>query len=427
MDSREAQRTTVEPAPRNGNGAATVTAPPTTTVETEERTGPRKRYIALVIGLIVAIALLLYGVRWFSYARAHESTDDARVDANVIQITSKITERVDQVLVDTNQPVHKGQLLIVLNSADERAKLDQAQANLQLAQQTQSAGTTQGSGGISQAQAEISNASAQVPAAQAAVAQAQAQVQVARAQVPAAREALNRAQADLARTESLVNSGDLPRQQLDAARAAAAQAAAQYRSALDNVSAAEANLQAAQSKVGAAVAGVSAAQGSLTTAQGKLSQAQAPAQISAQQAAVQVSKQQLSYTKIYSPVDGYVGERNVDVGQTVSPGTTLLTIIPKNGLFITANFKETQVGKMRPGQPVDITIDAYKGVKFHGHVVSINPASQNTYALVPAQNSTGNFVKVTQRIPVRIAVDDADPTKYPLRPGMSVEASVLTQ
>jgi membrane fusion protein (multidrug efflux system) len=222
----------------------------------------------------------------------------------------------------------------------------------------------------------------------------------------------------------LVNSGDVPRQQLDAAKAAYAQAESQYRAAEDNVNVALANLAAAQQKVGAAQAGVGAAQGGVTAAQGKLNQAQAPAQIAAQRAAVSIAQQNLAYTKIYSPVDGYVGEKSVEIGQTVSLGSTLLTVIP-NQVFITANFKETQIGSMRPGQPVDVKVDAYKGVTFHGRVDSINPASQNTYALVPAQNSTGNFVKVTQRIPVKIVFDkDTDLNRYPMRPGMSVTASV---
>lgn len=414
MENREAERTSTEGKPRT-NGAAIIE-------ESPERTGPRKRYIALVIGIIVAIAIVLWGIRWFSYARTHQSTDDARVDANVIQISSKISERVSQVLVDAGQPVKKGQLLLVLDNTDERAKLDQAKANLQLAQQNLQSGSLQGAGGVSQAQAEISNAAAQVPAAQAQADAAQAQVQVAQAQVPAARQALARAQADLSRTQSLVNTGDLPRQQLDAAKAAQAQAAAQYRSALDSVSAAQANALAASSKIGAAQAGVSAAQGGLTAAQGKLSQAQATGQVAAQRAALDIAQQQLGYTKIYSPVDGFVGQRNVDVGQTVNTASTLLTIIPSNDLFITANFKETQVGAMRPGQPVDVSIDAYKGVKCRGIVDSINPASQNTYALVPAQNATGNFVKVTQRIPVRVKLTDCK--DLALRPGMSVETSV---
>src|SRR5579884_646192 len=384
------------------------------------------RPVLLVGGLVIVILAIVWGARWYAYARVHQSTDDARVDANTVAVTSKISERVDNVLVDTDQPVKRGQLLIVLDSADEQAKLAQAKANLQLALQNQQALTTQGSGGIVQAQADVQNAAAQVPVAQAGVQAARAQVQAAQAALPGAQQALAKARADYQRTQALVGSGDVPREQLDAVKAAYAQAQSQYNAAQDSVNVAEANVAAAQQKVAAAQAGVGAAQGGVQAAQGKLSQAQAPAQIAAQEAAVQLAQQNLANTKIYSPIDGYVGEKSVDVGQTVSPGLTLFTLIP-NRVFVTANYKETQVGKMRPGQPVDIRVDAYKGVTFHGKVIAINPASQNTYALVPAQNATGNFVKVTQRIPVKISIDDADPQKYPMRPGMSVETSVLVQ
>jgi membrane fusion protein (multidrug efflux system) len=280
---------------------------------------------------------------------------------------------------------------------------------------------------VSQAQANVQNAAAQVPVAQAGVSAAQAQVQQAQAALPGARQALANAQSNLQRTQSLVKTGDVPRSQLDTAQAQYAQAQSQYHAAQDAVNVAIANLRAAEQKVGAAQAGVAAAQGSVQAAQGKLSQAQAPAQIAAQRAAVQIAQQNLANTKIYSPIDGYVGEKSVEIGQTVNSGMTLLTLVP-NQVFITANYKETQVGNMRPGQPVDIKVDAYKGVTFHGTVDSINPASQNTYALVPAQNSTGNFVKVTQRIPVKIAFDkNTDFQNYPMRPGMSVETSVLVQ
>ena len=165
-----------------------------------------------------------------------------------------------------------------------------------------------------------------------------------------------------------------------------------------------------------------AASGGLTTAQGKLAQAADPSQVEAAAAQLDLAKQNLNYTRIYAAIDGYVGEKNAEVGQTVGAGLTLMTMIPHH-VYITANYKETQMGKMRVGQPVDIHVDAYKGVTFHGHVASINPASENTYALVPAQNATGNFVKVTQRIPVRIDVDDQR-ADMPLRPGMSVETYV---
>ena len=420
MQTRERDEQAVNPAV-NGKGMS---------VQQDDSadggSGRNMRPVLIIVGIVVAIAVIIWGIRWYSYARVHQSTDDARVDASTVAVTSKITERVDSILVDTNQPVKKGQLLIVLDNADEKAKLAQAQANLQLALQNQQALTTQGAGGVAQAQAGVQNAAAEVPVAQAGVQAAQAQLQAAQAALPGAQQALDKARADYQRAQSLVGSGDVPKSQLDATKAEYAQAQSQFNAAQDNVNVAQANVVAAQQKVGAAQAGVGAAQGNAQAAQGKLSQAQAPAQIAAQEAAVQLAQQNLANTKIYSPIDGYVGEKSVEIGQTVNAGLTMLTLIP-NQVFVTANYKETQVGNMHPGQPVDIKVDAYKGITFHGKVLSINPASQNTYALVPAQNSTGNFVKVTQRIPVKISIDDADPGKYPMRPGMSVETSVLVQ
>jgi membrane fusion protein (multidrug efflux system) len=422
MESREAEKTT-QATPTNGVGHSVA--------ETNganggdgSRTGPRKRYIFGAIGVLLAIAGLIWGIRYFIYAQAHESTDDARVDANAVQVNSKITERVNQILVDTNQPVHKGQLLVVLDSSDSQAKLAQAQANYDQALANQRTLTAQGHGGVVAAQADITSANAQVPIAQSGVGVAQAQFNAAQAQVPAAQQEFAKAEADLGRTESLVSTGDVPAQQLDAARATAASAASQLQAARYGVSEALANVTAAQQKVDATQAGVGSAQGGLLTAQGKLAQSADPSQVESFRAALDLAKQNLGYTRIYSPIDGYVGEKSVEVGQTVNPSVTLITLIP-NDIFITANFKETQMGSMRPGQPVDIRVDAYRGFAFTGRVESINPASQNTYALVPAQNATGNFVKVTQRIPVRIRFDNnVDFAKYPMRPGMSVEASV---
>ncbi|HLI95276.1 MAG TPA: HlyD family secretion protein [Candidatus Baltobacteraceae bacterium] len=389
--------------------------------------GRNMRPIFIGIGVIVAILAIIWGVRYFEYAHVHQTTDDARVDANTVAVTNKITERVDQILVDTDQPVKKGQLLVVLDSATERAAVAQAQANLELALENQQSGVTQGAGGVTQAQANVQNAAAEVPVAQAGVSAAQAQVQQAQAQLPGAAQAVANARANLQRTQALVRTGDVAKEQLDSAQAQFAQAESQYRAAQDAVNVAQANLGAAQQKVSAAQASVGAAQGGVQAAQGKLSQAQEPAQIAAQRAALQIAQQNLANTRIYAAMDGVIGEKSVEVGQTVSSGTTMLTLIPDQ-VFITANFKETQVGSMHAGQPVDIHVDAYKGVTFKGSVDSINPASQNTYALVPAQNSTGNFVKVTQRIPVKIVFErDTDFNKYPMRPGMSVEASVLVQ
>lgn len=428
MDTPAAQK---KPAPRQSNAML--------------------RQAGLILGAIIVIALLIWGIKYFLYARTHASTDDAKIDAASVAVTSKIAERVNRIYVDTDQRVHRGQLLIQLDDRDERSKLEQAnaavtaqraqaaasQANVALTQETVAAQSLEGLGGVTQAQSGVSNAQSGASAALGEADVAGAGVAQAQSAVPAAQEALMKARADLARTESLVGTGDLPRQQLDAARAAAAAAAAQYNESLAGVSAARDKLAAAQAQASGAAAGIGGARGALQSAHGKYLEASSPSRIAASQAQasaalanvaslqaqLQFAKDQLAETRIVAPVDGSIGEKNAEVGQTVAPGTTLLTIIPAQNIFITANFKETQIGDMRPGQPVDISIDAYKGVPFHGHVIAINPASQSTYSLIPPQNASGNFIKVTQRIPVKISVDDARPD-MPLRPGMSVETSV---
>ncbi|HEY1681162.1 MAG TPA: HlyD family secretion protein [Candidatus Tumulicola sp.] len=437
MDTREADQRTVAPKAPNGTaepkqpvaaGPATPAgrAPATTDdTDTQKLGGPPKRVIFGVLGVVVLVAALWFGIPWLSYMLAHQGTDDARVDADAVAVTSRINEKINQILVDTNQEVKHGQLLIVLDNKDEIARLKQAQAQYDLAIANQRTTTLQGRGGVAQAQGELVTNQAQVPVAQAGVSQASAQLQVSDAQLPAAQAAFDKAQADFARTQSLVASGDEPSQNMDTARAAYAQASAQFRGARDQISVAQANLSAAQERVNASNATIGAAQGGVTTAQGKLAQAADPSQVESAKAQLDLAKQNLTYTRVYAAIDGYVGEKNAEVGQTVAAGSTLMTLIPHR-IYITANFKETQMGSMRVGQPVDIKVDAYGGQTFHGHVISINPASQNTYALVPAQNATGNFVKVTQRIPVRISIDDQS-TDHPLRPGMSVETFVKTK
>ncbi len=377
----------------------------------EQKNGPRKRFIFIGVGAVVGVLLLIWGINWFMYARVHEGTDDARVDADAIAITSKIGERIDDVPVATNQQVKKGQTLVLLDKAVEQDQLRTAQAQYELALANLKNNTLQSQGGVQQAQAGSADASAGVGVAS-------AQLSAARAQVPAAQAAYDRAAADYNRTASLVASGDVARAQLDAARASEAAAAAGLQSAQQAVGVAAANVNAAEARV-------AGANGSIATAQGKLAQSADPSQVDSAAAQLSIAKQNLAYTTIVAPTDGFIGQKSADIGQTVGPGTTLMTLIP-NGpdkIFITANFKETQVGDMKPGQDVDIKVDAYGGTTFHGKVISINPASQNTYALVPAQNATGNFVKVTQRIPVKIAITDMR-ADMPLRPGMSVEAYV---
>jgi membrane fusion protein (multidrug efflux system) len=436
-----------------------------------ERSGPAPaiRVALIVAGVIVLLVALFYGVKFLAYASAHETTDDATIDADVVQVTSKIAERVNHIYVDTNVHVKKGQLLMTLDDSNERDAYNQASAaiaaqqaqaraaqeNVSLTRDTQAAQDLEAQGSIAQAKANISSASAQaqssgqqIAVAQAGVDASIAQLQAARAAVPGALQNLRKAQADLSRTQALVRSGDIAAQQLDADRASDAAAQSQYAQAQANVSAAAANLAEAQQKLASQRFATDSSQsligvqeGQLTTAQGHLSESSAPSRVAAQEAQAQAAVAQigalhaqlsttsdnLSYTRIVAPIDGYIGQKNVEIGQTVAPGESLMTLIPSGNVYVTANFKETQVGHMKVGQETDISVDAYKGVNFVGHVDNLSPASQNTFSLVPAQNATGNFVKVTQRLPVRILfdrVENGNLGDYALRPGMSVETSV---
>ena len=434
--------------------------------KSKKRPNPLVRAIAGVILVVVVVIALIAGIRFAVYASAHQTTDDAQVDADIVAVTSKIAERVNAIKVDTNQYVHKGEVLIVLDSHDEQQRYEQALASLnatkaqaQAARQTVNltsdqvnAQVQQGNGSVDQARASISNSQAevdsqeeQVKVAQSGVETAVAQLHAAQAALPGVDESERREIADLHRTEELVKTGDAPRSELDAALAAEATTRSNREQAIANIGVAQANLAAAQQKLSAQHSAVAAAQAmvnsqaaTLMSAQGKLQEVNSPyrvasqqsnadatfAQVATQSAQVAQAHDQLTYTVIKAPTDGYIGEKSVEVGKTVAPGETLLTIVPTHHIYITANYKETQIGDMRPGQQVDVSVDAYHGRNFSGHVEALGPASQNTYSLIPAQNATGNFVKVTQRLPVRIVVDEGVDEQHPLRVGMSVETSV---
>ena len=445
-----------------------VTVPGASGIESapsERGLSPALRLLLVGGGIIVLLVAVVAGVRFLAYATTHETTDDAMIDADEVQLTSKISERVQNILVDTNQRVHKGQLLIRLQDTDERTRVAQAQAavdaqraqaraaqeTVALTRDTQQAQNAQSAGAIAQARAGILSAGAQaqssqqqIDVARAAVDAAQAEFKAAQAALPGALENEHKAEADFRRAASLVSTGDFSQAQLDAARAQYESARSSYAQAQANVVAARANADEAGQKLDAQVyattstqAQIGAQQAVLTTAQGKLQESDAPSRVPAQQAAADAAKaqvaslgaqlrsalDQLSYTKIVSPIEGYVGQKNVEVGQTVAPGESLMTLIPVSPIYITANYKETQIGHMKVGQGVDIHVDAYGNTNFTGHVDNLSPAAQNKFSLVPPQNATGNFVKVTQRVPVRIVFDDPDPN-YPLRPGMNVETSV---
>lgn len=353
-------------------------------IETTGSSGGRRKILfTLVAAAIVAGGV--WGYREWSYSRTHESTDDAQVDGHIVPVLTKVGGYVSSVSTDENQQVKEGQILVTIDDADYRVRVEQAQANLAAAEAA--AGTGNASG---QAEAQVATAAGQ----RASLA----------AQVAAARAANVKAQADLARMRDLAAKQIVSRQQLDAAQAAA--------------DAARAQLVAAEQQASAAGAQVAGAQAGVRVAN---------ARVAAARAALDNARLQLSYTRITAPVSGFVSRKQVEVGQLVSPGQPVLSIVADSGAWVTANFKETQLADIKVGQPVEFEVDAYGGCQALGRVESVSGATGARFALLPPDNATGNFTKVVQRVPVRIRVTRPCANGRTLRPGLSVNVHVRTR
>ncbi|MDQ6830788.1 MAG: HlyD family secretion protein [Gemmatimonadota bacterium] len=344
-----------------------------------------KRRFVLPIVAVLAILAVIWGVKRWSYGRAHATTDNAQVDGHLIPISAKVGGYVTAVNVSENQDIKQGDVLATIDTAEYKVRLLQAQADLATAQAATNTGGNTGQ-------------------AQAAVAQATGQRGSLEAQVGAARANQERALADLARFKELADKQIISKQQLDAAQASA--------------DAATANWQAAQRQASAAGATIVNAEAGVRAAQARLLAAQA---------AVQNAQLQLSYTRITSPVNGLVSKKLIEAGQLVQPGQQLLSIVADTGAWVTANFKETQLADLRVGQTVDIEVDAYGGAIVPGKIGSIGGATGAKFALLPPDNATGNFTKVVQRVPVRVVVTGTLGKDRPLRPGMSVVVHVATK
>lgn len=342
---------------------------------------PKRSPVPLIIVGILAAAAAVWAVRGWLHARTYVSTDNAQVDGHITLIAPKVQAFVGRVLVDDNVRVQAGDTLVTLDDRDLRVRVAQVEADLAMAR------TAAGSAG------RPGQLPAQLRAAQAQVGGADANVRMAQAM-------LGKADADLARLTGLAAKQIIAAQQLDAARAAREAAAA--------------SVTAAQREAAAAVSMVAA--GGAAVAGGE-------ARVVAAQAAVAAAKLQLQYTVLTAPMAGTIARRSVEPGALVQIGQSLMSIVPDSALWVTANLKETQLTDVRVGQPATFTVDAYPGRRFEGTVVSLSPATGARFALLPPDNATGNFTKVVQRIPVRIAIAAADPAT-PLRPGMSVELEI---
>jgi membrane fusion protein (multidrug efflux system) len=398
---------------------------------------PKVKRLLFAGGVAVLVAL----VTLLAYYHNRESTDDAQVDGHITPMASKIYGRVAQVLVDDNQPVKAGQVLVKIDPRDYQAALDQAKAQLALAEsEARSAGVDvprtreNVASGNSNADAQLVGAQADLARAQATYEQAQtADLAYAQANVEKSRANAELAQADLARYTPLMEKGEISKQQYDAAKANADASASALKAdqekleqARRNMEVAKAQRDSAKAKVGQALAGVAVALADVKQVGMKTADAQAKlAKVEQARAALDAAQLNLSYTEIVAPVDGVATHKQVETGQIVQAGQGLLVVVPLQDVWVTANFKETQLKKMRPGQKAEVKVDTY-GKTFSGHVDSIAGATGSVLSLLPPENATGNYVKVVQRIPVKIVLDAIPSEKTVLRPGMNVDATVIT-
>lgn len=380
--------------------------------------------IGLAIGVVILIIAAIFSYRYFT---SYESTDDAQVDGHINSISARITGHVIKLNVNDNQYVHAGDVLVEIDPADYQVALERAKADFADAKAAaEAAGVTVPITSINTT-SQISATEADVKSARAGIQVAQQQSEAAKAQLQEAEANNVKAQNDLARYKQLVDKQEISEQQYDQAIAAA--------------KASEASVAAARASAGAAQQQVTQAQGKLVQAQASFDTARtAPRQMQvtrarAQSALAEAQRKKadldqaelnLNYTKIVAPVDGVVSNRTVEVGQNVSPGQELMKIINLDDIWITANFKETQLGNMRPGQRVTIEVDA-DGRKYDGKVDSVAGASGARFSLLPPENATGNYVKVVQRIPVKIVLNPGTNNDRQLRPGESVTPKVWTR
>ena len=336
---------------------------------------PARKRLPLIVGGVVAVALVVGGVFWWTGKQRWEATDNAFVQADTVLVSPQLSGYVAEVLVGDNQHVEAGQVLVRLDDADQKARLAQAEAALAAAQAA-----------VGDVDARAAQEQATVAARAAAVSQAEAQASLARAEVD--------------RYGKLAEQGWVSAQRIQTQRATAATADA-------GVAQARAALTAEQRS--SAVLGAN--------------RSQTLASVEQARAAVEEARTALDRTVIRAPSAGVVGARSVRAGQYVTPGRQLLSIVPLAQTYVVANFKETQLGRLRLGQTVEITADAFKGAPLHGRIDSFAPATGSEFALIPVENATGNFTKITQRVPVRILVERRAGEPM-LRPGLSVEVKV---
>jgi len=377
--------------------------------------------IAIIIGVVI---LLVVGFFVYRYVTSYESTDDAEVDGHINSISARISGHVIKLNVQDNQYVQAGTVLVEIDPADYQVAYERAKADFDDAQAAAAAAGVNVPITSVNTTSQVSATEADVASSRAGIAGARQQYEAAKAQLAQAVANDVKAQNDLGRYKQLVDKQEISQQQYDQAVAASRASAAAVDAARATADAAQQQVTQAQGKLVQAEANLSSAQTAprqMEVTRSRAASALAEAQF--KKAELDQAQLNLQYTKVTAPVVGVVSDRTVEVGQNVAPGQELMKVIPLNDVWITANFKETQLREMKVGQPVTIEVDA-SGRKYKGKVDSLAGASGARFSLLPPENATGNYVKVVQRIPVKIVLDPGENNDQSLRPGMSVEPKV---
>jgi len=377
--------------------------------------------LAIILG---AIVLAIVGFFLWRYFSSYESTDDAQIDGHINSISARVSGHVLKLNVKDNQMVQAGTVLVEIDPTDYQLAVDRARAAYNDAKATADAANVDVPITSVNTSSALSSANADILNAQAGIKAAKQQYAAAKANLAQAEANDVKAQHDLERYHQLVEKQEISQQQYDQAVAAAKANAAAVVAASASADAAEAQVTQAQSKLAQAQANqryANTAPKQIAVTRARAESALAAAQL--RKAELDQAELNLQYTKIIAPVNGVVSDRTVEVGQNVQAGQELLKVIPLDDIWVTANFKETQLRDMRPGQRATLYVDS-TGEKYKGHVDSIAGASGARFSLLPPENATGNYVKVVQRIPVKIVFDPGETREHRLRPGMSVEPKV---
>jgi membrane fusion protein (multidrug efflux system) len=395
--------------------------------------------IRWAIAAVVVIAIIA-GL-WYWHSMGHETTDDAEIDGHVAPIAARVGGTITKVDVLDNQEVQAGQVLALIDPRDYQLAVQRAEAELADAQASAKAlnvsvpiTTTTTASDVATASATVNAAESGVNAAEKEVTAAQARLQAAQATERQRAAEQTKADQDLSRLKDLIAKDEVSKQQYDAAVAQAAASSAAHDASVSDVAEAQAGISVAESELAQSRAALTRMRAGLRAARSSTRQvtmdqakaAAAEARVKQAEAALAQAKLNLSYTTVVAPIHGIVSKKGAEVGQTVQAGQPLLAIVPLDDVWVTANFKETQLDEMRAGQRATFTVDALGGREYKGHVQSIAAATGARFSLLPPENATGNYVKVVQRIPVKIVLDPGQNPDHLLRPGMSVEPTVYT-